>query len=519
MTRRDRIVTLLCVLALAVATVWMFATDLHLRPTETDDVLWVSRGAPSNPDWLHWLFGRAHFVGYRPLPALTFTLDWWLGGGFEPVVYHGTDVLLHLVAVVLLVPLFRALFPAAPPSSGLVAAVLFAAHPAVAQVVPWFSRRSYVLAAVGVSGALLLVLRGRPWLGALALAAGLLSNETGFVAAPVVLLAAWSSAVSPAPSLARRVRAVAPLFVVTAAVFLARWAIVGKVGGYSTYKGSLARSAGVVGEALHGVWAPDAAPALVTTAALVVLVPLALWHLLVGAGTAPGRLLALWTLGAAGLVAMTGTWFHRLAYPFAVPVVLLVTAGLVPGGLFPRSRLARLPSLALAAWILAQSPLWRGLPADDLRFRVRMDAALATMETRLAEVPERGEVFLVEPWFRRGDANPYWKGGGRWAAHVTSYWASFVVLGRDVKIRELAAVKSRERWRGRAPRVVGSTIVFPVGTDLYLWPSRRDAREVPTADLVVPLPAERRPDSRVLFVDPLPGGLVTPAPAPATSGR
>ena len=54
---------------------------VNFRPMTADAVLWIARGAPLAPDWREWVFASRHFnVGYRPVTALSYTFDWWIGG-------------------------------------------------------------------------------------------------------------------------------------------------------------------------------------------------------------------------------------------------------------------------------------------------------------------------------------------------------------------------------------------------------------------------------------------------------
>jgi len=110
---------------------YMFA--LTSWPASRDAALWILRGMPANPEWASWVFGSKHFVGYRPLAALTYTLD-SLVAGFAPWAYRLTDLVAHVLCILLVYALYRRLAPELPRWGGVVASGLFAAHPVVSEV-------------------------------------------------------------------------------------------------------------------------------------------------------------------------------------------------------------------------------------------------------------------------------------------------------------------------------------------------------------------------------------------------
>ena len=103
------------------------------------------------------LFERAG-AGVRALLKATYTLNWTLGDG-ATFGFHLVNVALHSFNAVLLFFIGRKVFPAHPNAS-LVAALLFALHPAQTEAVTYISGRSVSLMAVLYLLSVLLYLRG-----------------------------------------------------------------------------------------------------------------------------------------------------------------------------------------------------------------------------------------------------------------------------------------------------------------------------------------------------------------------
>lgn len=130
---------------------------------------------------------------YRPLLIVTLMADAWIGGA-SPVVFHLTNVLLHVAACCLLLSLLLRLGYSTGWS--LVAAAAFAVHPALVQAVAWVPGRNDSLLALllllSFSALLAYLDSGRPihlvaHLGALTLA--LFSKETAVFFVPLAF--AW----------------------------------------------------------------------------------------------------------------------------------------------------------------------------------------------------------------------------------------------------------------------------------------------------------------------------------------
>ena len=128
---------------------------------------------------------------YRPLNRATYLLDYRVAG-MNPAWYHGVNVLIHLGNVILLYLVCIRLLP--NKAAALVAALMFAVHPANSEAVNFISARNTLLALFFSLASFLAFLeaRGRgkrlPLLSALLFFCGLLSKETAFMLVGVIAL-------------------------------------------------------------------------------------------------------------------------------------------------------------------------------------------------------------------------------------------------------------------------------------------------------------------------------------------
>lgn len=108
-------------------------------------------------------------AAYRPLPLISFMVDWWRGNG-DPEVFFQTNILLHGVNAILVFLLCRKIFLASgvlqaasvsAPVTAFVAALLWAAHPIHMNAVAYVWQRMTEMAAMGVLAALIFYLYGR----------------------------------------------------------------------------------------------------------------------------------------------------------------------------------------------------------------------------------------------------------------------------------------------------------------------------------------------------------------------
>lgn len=100
--------------------------------------------------------GDREFVIYRPLAALSLSLDHWLWA-LEPWGYHVTNIALHAINVLLVYWLVLSL--SALPLAALLAAAIFAIHPVQCETVSWIASRSNLLCTMFLLLAFLAYLR------------------------------------------------------------------------------------------------------------------------------------------------------------------------------------------------------------------------------------------------------------------------------------------------------------------------------------------------------------------------
>lgn len=142
--------------------------------------------------------------GIRPLLKFSYAVTRELGG--DVVAVHATNIVIHALNACLLWALWRRWLPALAPTlprsdlAALLAAQLFALHPAATEAVTYASGRSISLAATFGLAALLAdeFARGQPsrrllaWAAPLSFALALTVRETAVVIAAVPLLRAWA---------------------------------------------------------------------------------------------------------------------------------------------------------------------------------------------------------------------------------------------------------------------------------------------------------------------------------------
>jgi hypothetical protein len=128
---------------------------------------------------------------YRPLNRATYLLDYQIAG-MKPAWYHAINILFHLGNVLLLYLVCLRLFPSR--SAALIAALLFAVHPANSEAVNFISARNTILALFFSLASLLTFMRARdqgkqwPFFSAILFFCGLLSKETAFMLIGILIL-------------------------------------------------------------------------------------------------------------------------------------------------------------------------------------------------------------------------------------------------------------------------------------------------------------------------------------------
>jgi len=130
--------------------------------------------------------------GVRPLLKASYTLNWTLGGGFSLL-----NIALHALNALLLFLIGEELFR--DRRAALIAALLFALHPAATEAVTYISGRSSSLMALFYLGALLAYLRGAHWsISASLFVLAVATRETAVTLPAALLLCELSRGERPA---------------------------------------------------------------------------------------------------------------------------------------------------------------------------------------------------------------------------------------------------------------------------------------------------------------------------------
>ena len=129
------------------ASILVYLPTLHFRFISWDDTGYVLQN-PWIRSWsvenLIHIFTKTYYVSYMPLQLVSYTVDHSLWG-LNPFGYHLQEVLLNAINGVLSFIIVRRLFGSVP--MALLAALLFAVHPAQVETVAWISSRKEALAA------------------------------------------------------------------------------------------------------------------------------------------------------------------------------------------------------------------------------------------------------------------------------------------------------------------------------------------------------------------------------------
>lgn len=482
-------------LLLALVCAWPFVATAGFAPMTTDSVLWIGRGSPGAPGWSDWVFRSDHFTWYRPVAALSFAPL-----GTNVLAQRALDLGLHLAAGVLLALLIARLRPGRPWWVGALAALLFLAHPAADQVVPYLARRSYSLsAALGLAG--LCVAAGRAdkglrtprALGAGALlAAAFLANEAGFVFAPLALLIAWTRGGTGR---------LGNLFAVGAPAVLAfalHTAVLGGLGGYGEAAAvGQAPDLGRIGIALTRLdWSPaESAPGLATFVLLLLfLAGGALWLLrrTEAAERSPLPLVAV--LAFALLLCMilwSGRWFPRQVYVLQLPLaaaLALLLDGAAERLRKDRARLlaACVPVTLFAGGALLSSPVLKGQSEKRMARWAPRQEMLGHLEEDLAGLEGPGTLHLVLPNLRPQKRSRT-QGPGASIDQSLRHpllWALVLLRGRDVQVSDWVHHEDDE---GPA-RFDGATLTLPAGGPHFI---RTPAAPAPALEWAVQVPGYR----------------------------
>ncbi len=189
--------TLFCLLVLASVTFVVYSRTLFLDYTRLDDSIFIVENAHYNAD-LHnigvsfhrGLFNPAKDAYYRPLFLVDFIIESRFFG-ISPAGYHFTNLLFHIISVMLLFLFFRKI--KIPPLNAFLLSLIFAVHPVLTQAVAWIPGRNDMLLMIFFLSLFILFLRylEKPSplplvFHALLLLAALFTKETAIII-PVIL--------------------------------------------------------------------------------------------------------------------------------------------------------------------------------------------------------------------------------------------------------------------------------------------------------------------------------------------
>ena len=158
---------------------------------------------------------------YRPVVTTTLAVDYWLGGGLDPLAFHITNFSLFVLQCGLMLVWFRRVMDRARPDEAnrwlaLLAAAWYAVHPANAETVNYIIARTDMLSTLGVVAALVWYSGGgaarRYHLYLIPAALGVLAKESAAMFAPLLLL--FVVLFEPQAPLRERIRATWPSFLV-----------------------------------------------------------------------------------------------------------------------------------------------------------------------------------------------------------------------------------------------------------------------------------------------------------------
>ncbi len=440
-------------------------------PMTSDGILWIGRGSTDNPNWLHWVFAEQHFVGYRPLTALSYSLNYAIGG-LDARVYRFTDVGLHVLTGFLLFLVCRTMVGKRMAWTGLVAVAVYLAHPGVKEICPFIARRGDTLASMFCLAALLFVpkvCRQGRILSPASVAmsglwvCGLLSKEVALALLPVFFVLGWFG-IGPEDSRSfRRACRVCllPFLCAVAWAALRSW-VIGGVGGYPVPATErLAKFLPNIGSFWRFVWIPEwgdsaelassagswfialAGMGAVYYAIVSLVIPLFRFR-----SIEPHTSTALmtWIVALGLLYAASGVLFSRMIYSAVAPLALLV--GIVLANTFARGTRppARLlfnlaPQLLFVVAIIAKSTVIFGLGPALIDERTRRHQSMVQLCADLADVKEPATIYMVQSCefpvppelFMTG--LPPWR--IPWWATRPMMWTEVVYPNRDIQLKEL----------------------------------------------------------------------------------
>jgi hypothetical protein len=421
---------------------WTYAPALHHWPWGSDALKWLQRSDPARTGWTDWVFHSRHFIGWRPVTALSFAANGlW---GVTPERVHGVDFATVGATIALIAAVGLEVFRSdrddrsAYLAAG-VAAALVALHPVLQEILPYVARRSYGLGSLfGLAGLWiwLIGLRrdGPRWVSpAVVVATALLalscgSNEASFPIVAALPLFAWHRlAPTDGPTALRALRPAALPLAQAAWLAWGRSRVLaddfstGYVKKYFAYASDghnrlRQLDAFSPHEVVRAAWSYGLFPSSGTGDG-------ALWTTLLGGVVAgavvawvcaafwvwPARgwrdarartplIFALWGLGTSALYGLANTWFWREGYPLWIPLALALAAAWRDGLATPGRRgitavAAGLVALSIGWW----SPAVRGWDQSPLSEEIHGTRIVNDLVAGMAELPPYAHIWLIVP--------------------------------------------------------------------------------------------------------------------------
>jgi len=189
--------TIFAVLILVSITFLVYSRSLFLDYTKLDDSIFIIENAPYNSDaknigvsFQRGLFNPTKDAYYRPLFLVDFILESRLFG-IKPAGYHFTNLLYHILSVVMLFIFLKRI--KIPPLDSFLLSLLFAVHPVLTQAVAWIPGRNDMLLMIFFLASFILLLKyfEKPTPGSIAVhmlffLAALFTKETAIII-PVII--------------------------------------------------------------------------------------------------------------------------------------------------------------------------------------------------------------------------------------------------------------------------------------------------------------------------------------------
>ncbi len=155
--------TTFALLLLAAITFMVYARTLVLDYTKLDDSIFIVENAQYNADannivvsFQRGLFNPTKDAYYRPLFLVDFILESRLFG-VKPAGYHFTNLLFHIISVMLLFLFLKRI--KIPPADSFLLSLLFAVHPVLTQAVAWIPGRNDMLLMIFFLSSFILLLK------------------------------------------------------------------------------------------------------------------------------------------------------------------------------------------------------------------------------------------------------------------------------------------------------------------------------------------------------------------------